>query len=314
LTKLHIFDIIQLQNETIKITQKSIYKTQNLKGDNNMNLNYNYFTENYSSQYNTNDKQNQKAEIINLFDYAKQKTQKTPLDTNINNTQKSKKKKHKAVNGKVNALRTLEQIQRVKDYFLNYNNTVNTNNNSYGIRNYCIFVFGLNTALRASDILSFTIGDVLTSNNRIRNKVTIQEQKTGKKRDVYFNDTLKEALEMYLDTLDNYSLDDYLFPSNKRVWDSEKERYIHQPITVRSLWRIMKQAAIDLGLDKENLNIGTHTMRKTWARLTLLRNKDNSFIMTQVSQALNHCNEKTTYTYADITADEQRELFMTNQL
>ena len=224
------------------------------------------------------------------------------------------KTKRKAVNGKVNALRTPEQIQAVKDYFLNYNNTTKTNNQSQGIRNYCLFVFGLNTALRASDILMFTIGEVLDEDGNFRNKITIKEKKTTKKRDVYFNDTVKEAIRMYLETLDGYSLDDFLFPSNKKKWDEEKGEYVQQPITVRSFWRIMNQAGKDLGLDKENLSLGSHSCRKTFCRSILMNNADKPNMLIAVSEILNHASLKTTYTYADITADEQRELFMNNQL
>lgn len=224
------------------------------------------------------------------------------------------KTKRKAVNGKVNALRTPEQIQAVKDYFLNYNNTTKTNNQSQGIRNYCLFVFGLNTALRASDILMFTVGEVLDEDGNFRNKITIKEKKTTKKRDVYFNDTVKEAIRMYLETLDGYSLDDFLFPSNKKKWDEEKGEYVQQPITVRSFWRIMNQAGKDLGLDKENLSLGSHSCRKTFCRSILMNNADKPNMLIAVSEILNHASLKTTYTYADITADEQRELFMNNQL
>lgn len=224
------------------------------------------------------------------------------------------KTKRKAVNGKVNALRTPEQIQAVKDYFLNYNNTVKTNNKSHGIRNYCLFVFGINTALRASDILAFTIGEVIDENGNFRDKFTIKEQKTTKKRDVYYNDVTKEAIKMYLETLEEYSLDDFLFPSNKRKWDEEKSEYVQQPITVRSFWRIMNQAGKDLGFDKKGLTLGSHSCRKTFARQCITNNPDKPNMLIAVSEILNHASLKTTYTYADITADEQRELFMNNQL
>jgi len=238
----------------------------------------------------------------------------TIADWNILKSKPTIKRKRKPTNGKVNALRTSEQIQAIKNYFLNYNNTVKTRNNSYGIRNYCIFVFGLNTALRASDILMFTVGEVLDENGNIRNKITIKEQKTGKTRKVYFNDVVKEALKMYLPTLKDYSLDDFLFPSNKKKWDEEKQRYIKQPISVRSYWQIINKCAKDLGLDKQGLRIGTHTMRKTWARNNIIRNSDNAKIVLTVSEALNHKDLKTTYTYADITEDEVEELFMNTQL
>lgn len=221
------------------------------------------------------------------------------------------KTKRKSTNGKVNALRTPEQIQMVKDYFLNYDNTVKSNNNSHGIRNYCLVTFGFNTALRASDILMFTIGEVVRNDGTIRDEVAINEKKTGKTKTVYLNSAIKEAIELYLSTLKDYNMDDFLFASNKRKFDETTQTYIQQPIGVRAYWRIMNQCGKDLGLDKENINLGTHSPRKTWVRSCLKQHAENPLIRMKVSEALNHSSEKITYTYADITADEEKDLFMT---
>lgn len=295
-------NISETSKNTAVIIDLSKYRKQINEKKNNMNhIDNDYYTQNIQ------DIKDNQAEDKTIYIQPNTIQPETAPKSNI-------KTKRKAVNGKVNALRTPEQIQAVKDYFLNYDSKKKTNNKTHGIRNYCLFVFGLNTALRASDILMFTIGEVLDEDGNLRDKITIKEKKTSKKRDVYFNDTVKEAIRMYLETLDGYSLDDFLFPSNKKKWDEEKGEYVQQPITVRSFWRIMNQAGKDLGLDKENLSLGSHSCRKTFCRSILMNNADKPNMLIAVSEILNHASLKTTYTYADITADEQRELFMNNQL
>jgi integrase len=49
-------------------------------------------------------------------------------------------------------------------------------------RNHCLIVFGLNTALRISDILTLKWENIYDFNRKkFRKRITVREQKTGKK-------------------------------------------------------------------------------------------------------------------------------------
>lgn len=65
----------------------------------------------------------------------------------------------------VQPIRDPEQIQQLKDYF-----------KEKSIRNYILFVMGINTGLRISDILKLKVGDVKGS------YISMREKKTGKLR------------------------------------------------------------------------------------------------------------------------------------
>ena len=64
----------------------------------------------------------------------------------------------------VEPIKDKEQVKAVEEYLKSYSN-----------RNQLIFIFGINTGLRVSDILALDIADV-----KNRTYVEIREKKTGK--------------------------------------------------------------------------------------------------------------------------------------
>ena len=83
-------------------------------------------------------------------------------------------------------------------------------------RNYALIVFGLNSALRISDILGLCWNDVYSDqNHRYREHIAVWEQKTGKENILIVNQHAKEALEYYRKTLLHYHKNDYIFQGQK---------------------------------------------------------------------------------------------------
>src|SRR5258708_24944189 len=66
-------------------------------------------------------------------------------------------------------------------------------------RDLLLFVVGINSALRISDLLQLKLKDVLDEQGRIRTHFWIREEKRGKRHDVVINQSIREALENYLD-------------------------------------------------------------------------------------------------------------------
>ena len=64
-------------------------------------------------------------------------------------------------------------------------------------RNWLLFKFGVNMALRISDLLKIRVSDVYNKNMTAREKFIIIEQKTGKVNELNINDTAMAALEKY---------------------------------------------------------------------------------------------------------------------
>ncbi|EPH86705.1 hypothetical protein IGL14_002630 [Enterococcus sp. DIV1938] len=131
----------------------------------------------------------------------------------------------------------------------------------YGDRNVLLFSIGINTAYRISDLRKLKLSDVLEREKeeikvKVKERLSLIEQKTGKYNSVILSDRLKTDIEKYVKTnfshyLSKGELEHYLFPSGKGK---------DQPMNRQTLWSILNKAA------KENNipNVGSHSMRKTF--------------------------------------------------
>ena len=65
-------------------------------------------------------------------------------------------------------------------------------------RDLLLFVVGINTALRISDLLQLQISHVLDEKKNIRRRFWIKERKRGKRLEVVINESICDSLEEYL--------------------------------------------------------------------------------------------------------------------
>jgi integrase len=171
----------------------------------------------------------------------------------------------------VEPIKNIKDISKVKQYLL-------------------LFVVGINVGLRAGDLLSLRICDVVDNGN-IKDCVRMQEQKTSKMREFTLNTSAKEAIKLYLDSIDGYDPEDYLFRSRKGG----------AALTVESTHKIIKTTLRDLGIKG---NYGTHTLRKTFAYHTYTSNiKGNPAILETLQKMLNHSSQAVTLRYIGITKE-----------
>ncbi len=172
----------------------------------------------------------------------------------------------------VEPIKNTRDINKIKQYLYGKENK----------RDYCIFVVGINVGLRAGDLLSLKINDV-TDGNIVFDTVTIKEQKTGKTRNFALNKNAKEAIQLYINSLADYNLNDYLFKSRKGGH-----------LGVRPLHHIIKTLTKDLGIKG---NFGTHTLRKTMAYHRYI----NNVPLETLQKLLNHSSSAITLRYIGIT-------------
>jgi integrase len=64
-------------------------------------------------------------------------------------------------------------------------------------RNLLLFVMGINTPLRVSELLQLKVGDVLDGKGNILSVIAVPGKKKGKVASVLLNDTVKMALKDY---------------------------------------------------------------------------------------------------------------------
>ena len=68
-------------------------------------------------------------------------------------------------------------------------------------RDLLLFVVGINTALRISDLLQLQVSHVLDEKKNIRRRFWIKERKSGKRLEVVINESICDSLEEYLQTI-----------------------------------------------------------------------------------------------------------------
>lgn len=116
------------------------------------------------------------------------------------------------------------------------------------------FTLGTNLGLRANELLSLRIRDVLNEDGTVKyyDAVELHGYMGGEARKVFLNKTCADALEWYFFGLpEKPNMDGFLFPS-----------CLGGPLDVGAFRNILKRAAISCNIKE---NITTHTMRKTWA-------------------------------------------------
>lgn len=187
-------------------------------------------------------------------------------------------------------IRSLEDVERLKNYFLNRKGWMNNN-----IRDYAYFVFSLNMSRRAGDILALHVYDILNPDGSFKTHVTFEhEQKTRKKSMVLLNTKAREALTLYFNALGQYKMSDWLFPNGKNPTE---------PMSVDGMRRMLQRAAKALNID---MHMGTHSLRKTNPYHMISSSIDTQDEV-MVSQFLQHNNIKTTYHYIKRSQTEMDE-------
>lgn len=150
-------------------------------------------------------------------------------------------------------------------------------------RDLCIFTLGINSNLRASDLLKITIGQVRYV--QPKGHMTLRERKTGKIRNITINDTVYAALQMLLKHLgEAVNDDDYLFQSRKG----------RGKLTVPTLHSMVNSWCSAINLKG---NWGSHSLRKTfgWVHRTVF-NTD----LPTICHMFNHSTQRQTLDYLGI--------------
>jgi integrase len=160
------------------------------------------------------------------------------------------------------------------------------------LRDLLLFVVGINTALRISDLLRLSVGNFVDDQGQVVKRFWIREQKRGKRYEVVINHSIREVLDEYLRTYPGI-VDD---PDNYLFFNTKMNIY-STPIKRGQAWKFIKTICEDVGLRG---NYGTHSLRKTWGYHARLQGVDLGLIM----HKLNHESIAYTKRYLGITDDE----------
>ena len=159
-----------------------------------------------------------------------------------------------------------------------------------GKRRYLLFMTGIYTGRRISDIVRLRVGDV-----RGRESIIIVEKKTGKETEIYIPDKLQQVYKSMLAGMDER---DYVFPSDKAGRISREAKHI----TTRTAYNYMKAIEAAGRFGGTDARISTHTMRKTFGYHYYKMTKDIATLM----GLFNHSAAATTLIYIGIASDEKK--------
>lgn len=199
----------------------------------------------------------------------------------------------------------LEEIKAVINVFnKRIDEATNENQKQIAHRNKMLFLIGVNVGLRASDLMQLRWSYFYKNDMTFKDFYVLQPKKTkktGKFVKIFFNQTVKKAVENYVSDYPIEDLDNYLFKSRKG----------NNPITERGLWKIIVDVSADAGIEK---NVGSHSLRKTWARNIYDNAEDKSEALVMLQECLKHSDSLTTLRYISIMDEEKKDMYESIEL
>lgn len=164
----------------------------------------------------------------------------------------------------------------------------------YARRDKALFLLGIKSGFRISELLSLRVGDVW-QHGRLVDRVTVARQHMKKRqegRTVILHSEAKRALEIWLAEL---KATGSLLPT-MHLFQSRKG--INRAITRVQAWRILKEA---YGTNDFTGQLGTHSLRKTFANKVYDR-LNHDLVKTQ--RALGHRNVNSTVSYLSFREED----------
>jgi integrase len=158
-------------------------------------------------------------------------------------------------------------------------------------RELALFNLGLDSKLRACDLVKLRVRDVCHG-NRVATRATVMQQKTSTPVQFEITQGTRDAIDEWIKT-QNLQPEDALFPS----------RCVnHDHLGTRQYARLVDGWITEIGLDPADY--GTHTMRRTKASLVYRRTKN----LRAVQLLLGHQKLESTVRYLGIEVEDALEM------
>ena len=176
----------------------------------------------------------------------------------------------------VEAARTLDQLKRI-ELALSTRTTPLYRD---------LWVIGINVALRISDLLSIKYSDIQDGRLKVR------EQKTGKVRDILLNERAVQVIERRRKD----------HPEHVYLFESDANRANRgTPVSRQIVGRVFRETGQRPDI---KLNLGTHSLRKTRARIMF----ESGIRIEEICKMLNHSSPVVTMTYLNIVQKDMDDL------
>ena len=164
----------------------------------------------------------------------------------------------------------------------------------YAARDRALFLLGVKSGFRISELLSLRLGDVIQA-GQIVDRVAVQRRHMKKKiegRTILLHPEAKEALVTWIEEL---KADGY---TNAETFVFRSKKGMNRPISRIHAWRILQEV---YETNEMTGKLGTHSMRKTFAD-RVYDNLGHDLVKTQ--RALGHRNVNSTVQYLSFREEE----------
>ena len=163
-----------------------------------------------------------------------------------------------------------------------------------------LFVMGINTGLRISDLLALKWEDVF-SKGKFHSRIVLVEQKTGKRQEIPLGKSVIDVLKEYKA---HTTPEGFLFPTEKNPKGGELDRAMTYQYVHRMLNYYIRERA---GFMEA---VGCHTLRKTFGYQAYLAGWD----LYRIQECLNHSSPAITRRYIDLSQDDKDQVFVSLNL
>ena len=158
-------------------------------------------------------------------------------------------------------------------------------------RDLALFILGVNTNLRASDMLALKVGDVKYI--KPGDTLTLKEKKTGKLRQVTVNAQVVKTVQNWLKVRKDYQDSDRLFVGKRGT------------LTVPTVSNLVKSWCKAINLNGSNY--AAHTLRKTWGYMQRVH---FGMGLPELMVAFNHSDQRQTLDYLCVQPEEVRNCYL----
>lgn len=185
-------------------------------------------------------------------------------------------------------------------------------------RNYAIFILGISTGLRISDLLKIKVRDIIDirkfnailkvkkvskitkEDDIFTDRLYICEQKTGKINKPIVSKRCKDLIFNYLKLAQNdvkFSMSDYLWVSGGTTI-----KIVQKPLAMQNYYDVLKKISHEIEFEIPT-HLSTHSMRKTFGYWLFKNASSQAETLAILQELFNHSNQRVTLRYIGITED-----------
>lgn len=167
-------------------------------------------------------------------------------------------------------------------------------------RNKLMFIIGINSSLRVSDLANLKWNFFLNSDGSFKDYDKLQPKKTrktGKFITFYFNGAVRKIITWYIKEYPIEDMDNYLFKSRKG----------NKHLTEIAIGKIIKDASNEVGISK---NICSHSMRKSFGYHVWHNAEDKEKALVELMVIFRHSSVAITKRYIGILDEEIEGVFL----